>query len=293
MLKFGLATVTTWHGEVAALAFDDGYWPLSAAEGVSVKAILGEWAETFPRLQRIAEACRADPDFDQRFIPKGQAKLETPIKYPNKLFAVGANYADHLAEMGMAPKKWDDLPFFMKPPTTAMVGPGKTVILPKTTKQFDWEVELAVVIGTRMKDVDEATARAGIAGYSIGLDLSCRDIMRDKILGFDVIRGKGHDTMGPVGPIMVPAAFINDPGNLRLRLSVNGNLKQDGTTSDMLYGIEEQISTISRYVTLEPGDVLMTGTPAGCGSKTGEFLAVGDKISAEIDQIGCLEVEVI
>ena len=286
MNRFALATLNHQGEEVAALALEGGYLPLPRT---TVKGLLDDWGTAFARLQSLAEGASAGD-----LVAREAAHLLTPVKFPNKLIAVGANYKDHLEEMGMSPQKWPTLPFFFKAPTTAMVGPGKTVILPKTTRQFDWEIELAVVVGRRLKDAGEAEALAGIAGYAVGLDLSCRDLIKvDTPLAVVLVRGKAQDTMSPVGPVLVPAAFVADPHRLGLRLSVNGVLKQNGNTADMLYSVPEQLGTISRYVTLEPGDVILTGSPAGSGASTGQFLKAGDRISAEIDQLGVLEVEVV
>jgi 2-keto-4-pentenoate hydratase/2-oxohepta-3-ene-1,7-dioic acid hydratase in catechol pathway len=187
------------------------------------------------------------------------------------------------------------MPFFFKPPTTTMVGPGRTVVVPTDTSQFDWEIELAVVIGRRLSHATEAEARRAIAGYSVGLDLSARDLTTppDSPIQVDLARGKCQDTMSPMGPHIRPAAFVPDPQSLRLRLSVNGVVRQDASTSEMLYSIEEQISIISRFVTLEPGDVVFTGSPAGSAKAHGvAFLKAGDEIAAEIEGVGLLEVAV-
>jgi len=149
------------------------------------------------------------------------------------------------------------------------------------------------VIGARMREVDRAAAMAGIAGYSVSIDLSARDLIRlDNPMQIDLVRGKAQDTMAPVGPYVVPAPFVRDPHALRLHLTVNGKTMQDGSTANMLYRIDEQISEISNFITLEPGDVLMTGSPSGSGGMHGQFLRPGDRIRAEIEEVGCLEVEI-
>jgi 2-keto-4-pentenoate hydratase/2-oxohepta-3-ene-1,7-dioic acid hydratase in catechol pathway len=296
-VTFALATLRTGVGPAAAIVVGDRAWLLrdlgDAKLNRSVKDLFENWAANFPRLDKLASLCAAGAYAAELEVDLASASLLVPIAYPNKLIAVGANYRDHLAEMGLPTERWTPLPIFLRPPTTSMVGPGKTVILPKSTREFDWEIELAVVIGARLREVDRATAMASVAGYAVSIDLSARDLIRlDNPMQIDLVRGKAQDTMAPFGPVVVPAPFVPDPHNLRLHLSVNGKTMQDGSTANMLYRIDEQISIISNFITLEPGDVLMTGSPAGSGASHGRFLQAGDRIRAEIESIGCLDVEV-
>jgi homoserine O-acetyltransferase len=173
-------------------------------------------------------------------------------------------------------------------------GPGRTLVIPATTREFDWEIELAVIISRKLKNADLEAAAAGIAGYSVGLDMTCRNpLERDSPTGVDLVRAKAQDGVAPVGPFIRPSAFIRDVQNLRLKLFVNGEIKQNGCTADMLYSVPEQLSTISRYITLEPGDIVFTGSPAGSGASIGQFLHPGDRIEAEIEGVGRLDVEVV
>jgi 2-keto-4-pentenoate hydratase/2-oxohepta-3-ene-1,7-dioic acid hydratase in catechol pathway len=301
-MKFGLATVLD-QWPVAALEVDGRYWSLEVLRskgfdvphGSSVKEQIADWPVAFDRLQALALIC-ADPLSNLPSLPDGKARLQLPIQYPNKLVAVGANYSGHLAEMGLPMVRWNPMPFFFKPPTTSMVGPGRTVVIPTDTSQFDWEIELAVIVGRRLSHASESEARRAIAGYSVGLDLSARELITppDSPMQLDLARGKCQDTMSPMGPHIRPAAFVPDPQNLRLRLSVNGVVRQDAFTSEMLYSVEEQLSAISRFVTLEPGDVVFTGSPAGSAKAHGApFLKAGDEIAAEIEGVGLLEVVVM
>ena len=183
---------------------------------------------------------------------------------PNKLLAVGVKYTDHLKEMGLAAEKWKPMPFFLRPPTTSLVGPGKTVKIPRFTRQFDWECELAVVIGKPLRHASREETAQAIAGYTIGLDLSCRDLIpADNDLKIDLARGKAQDTMAPCGPYIVSAEFVPDVNNMKISLSVNGKARMDASTSLMLHKCDEQLSIISQHMTLEPGDVLFTGSPSG------------------------------
>ncbi|MDB5875438.1 MAG: fumarylacetoacetate hydrolase family protein 10 [Ramlibacter sp.] len=300
-MKFGLATVLDQR-PVAALEVDGKYWSLEMLRGkgldvppgAGVKELLADWPAAFDRLAALADAC-ADPRSDLPSLRDGGARLQLPIQYPNKLIAVGANYSGHLAEMGLPVVRWNPMPFFFKPPTTSMVGPGRTVVIPTDTNEFDWEIELAVVIGKRLSHATEDEARRGIAGYSVGLDLSARELILPpgSAMHVDLARGKSQDTMSPMGPHIRPAAFVPDPQRLRLRLSVNGVVRQDASTSEMLYSVYEQLSIISRFVTLEPGDVVFTGSPAGSAKSHGvPYLKAGDEIAAEIEGVGLLEVAV-
>src|SRR5260370_11100629 len=140
----------------------------------------------------------------------------------------------------------------------------------KATDQFDWECELAVVVGKRLRDGGRDEASAAVAGYAIGLDRSCRDLMWvDNDLQVDLVRGKAQDTMAPCGPAITPAKFVKDPTNLRIQLYVNDEKMMDGSTSEMIYKIDEQLSIISHFITLQPGDLLFTGSPSGSAREHG------------------------
>ena len=219
-----------------------------------------------------------------------------PLLYPGKVLCAGANYYDHLAEMGMPGARKEDqrLFFFMKPARNAVVGEGDTVRMPIGTTAFDWEVELAAVIGRRARNVSAEAALDHVAGYTVAIDFSARDHNRapDTFYKLDWVAGKANDTCCPLGPRFVPAGARADWQDVRLQLSVNGAGKQDGRTSQMIFSIAEQVAIASRIMTLDPGDVLLTGTPAGVGAPKGTFLAVGDQIDASIDGIGRLSVRV-
>lgn len=224
------------------------------------------------------------------------ARRLAPLLYPGKILCAGANYFDHLAEMGMPGAKKEDqrLFFFMKPPRNAVVGEGDTVRMPLGTKAFDWEVELAAVIGKTARNVPVERALDHVAGYVVSIDFSARDHNRapETFYKLDWVAGKANDTCCPLGPRIVPAAALGNPQDVGLKLSVNGELKQDGRSTDMIFTIAEQIATASRIMTLDPGDLVLTGTPAGVGSPKGTFLSVGDRVEAEIEHIGKLSVRI-
>lgn len=299
-MAFVLSTLQTREATFeAAIGIDEAHYLLYQLDhpmlsGKSVYELLQNWSSSNEALQVLAREIRSNPAAFSK--PKAvDAALATPIRFPNKLLAVGANYADHLEEMGLPVEKWVPMPFFACPPSTSIVGPGKTVRYPCDTKQFDWECELVIVLGANLRNASLEEASAAIAGYTIGLDLSCRDLMVPGKGGLvDLMRGKSQDTMKPCGPSFVPKSQISDPNNLSIKLSVNDELMIDGTTTDMIWKPEECLVEMSKTVTLEPGDMVLTGTPAGSAKSHGErWLKVGDRITAQIEGLGSLEVEVI
>ncbi len=254
---------------------------------VPLMAVLARWDE-------VAEPLRAwSPDGAAAVLG---ARLTAPLTHPGKVMCAGANYYSHAAEMGVARPDPGAVPFFfLKPPATTVVGPLDPVPFPGYAGlMLDWEAELGVVIGVRAKDVAPQDARAHIAGYTAANDLSARDkIARAGAVSphfvYDWLAHKGQDGFCPLGPGVVPAWQVDDPQDLHLRLSVNGVVKQDASTTDMVVDVDRLVSAASRTLTLEPGDVILTGTPAGVGMPRGEFLAAGDIVVVEIDGVGRLE----
>lgn len=295
-MEFALANLCTVDGERAAVALPHGYFRLdrlATGFAMSLREVVNGWDVAYPVIVEEAKRCETLGASSFAYVSKAEAELATPIRFPNKLVCVGAVYKDHLREFDLPAERWPKMPMFLRPPTTSIVGPGGKVAIPPETAQFDWEIELAVVMGARLTDADLDSAKAAIAGYSVGIDLTCRDLLdRGSPAGIDLIRAKAQDEMAPVGPVLTPAAFVGDPQQLGLRLYVNGEIKQNGTTSDMLYSVYEQVATISRFITLEPGDIVFTGSCAGSGASIGQFLKPGDRIRAEIDKVGCLEVDI-
>jgi 2-keto-4-pentenoate hydratase/2-oxohepta-3-ene-1,7-dioic acid hydratase in catechol pathway len=258
--------------------------------------LFDDWASAEVTLLKLAERLEKSHDGAIALAPAWDDFM-TPLQYPNKLVLGGANYYEHMHKDAKMPdfRKENAIPvFFLKPPTTSLVGSGKTVRYPTQSKKFDWEVELAVVIGKRARRISEANALSVVAGYAVGIDLSARDwqFHPKHPFKFDLFGGKAFDDSCPVGPKIVPARFV-DSGNLRISLSVNGEMKQDANTSDMIWSVAEEIASISQHMMLEPGDIVLTGTPAGVGMATNTYLKTGDKIDAEIEGLGKLSVEVI
>ncbi|HEV3165710.1 MAG TPA: fumarylacetoacetate hydrolase family protein [Isosphaeraceae bacterium] len=232
-------------------------------------------------------------------IPVEDVRLLVPIARPPKLLLLAGNYAAHVLERGgEAPARAETFPYvFLKPPSTTLTHPGDAVVIPKTSPdQIDWECELGVVIGRPCRHVGEYEALEFVAGYTIVNDISDREFRpnparkpreRDKF--FDWMHGKWHDSFCPIGPCILSADSLDDPQALALRLTVNGQVRQNGTTSQMIFPVAAIVSFLSRFMTLEPGDIIATGTPAGVGSSTGTYLKPGDYVSATIDGIGSLE----
>jgi 2-keto-4-pentenoate hydratase/2-oxohepta-3-ene-1,7-dioic acid hydratase in catechol pathway len=218
-------------------------------------------------------------------IPDGEsARIGAPIARPGKVVCIGLNYRDHAAETG-SPLPAEPI-VFMKAPNT-VIGPDDTVLVPRGSEKTDWEVELGVVIGAEARYLDTPDdALNVIAGYAISNDVSERAFQLERGGQWD--KGKSCETFNPLGPWLVPADEIDDPGKLGLRLWVNGELRQDGTTADLIFGIGHVIWYLSQFMVLEPGDLINTGTPAGVamGMPGQPYLRAGDTMALEIDGLG-------
>jgi 2-keto-4-pentenoate hydratase/2-oxohepta-3-ene-1,7-dioic acid hydratase in catechol pathway len=217
-------------------------------------------------------------------------QLLAPVR-PRKFLGIGLNYADHIAESGMeAP----EFPVFFNKQATCVVGPGDDVHMPRVSSLLDYEGELAIVIGERCRHIPEEDAPGVIAGYTITNDLSVRDW---QLRTPTITVGKSFDTHGPLGPCVVTADELGDPRALSIKTWVNDELRQDGSTKEMIFDCFQQVAHLSEAFTLEPGDVIATGTPAGIGAVRQPFpeglLKVGDTVRVEIEGIGTLENTVV
>ena len=225
-------------------------------------------------------------------------ELLVPIPRPNKLLLLAGNYNEHLTEGGgRGTERAETFPYvFTKPPTTTLNDPNKPVVIPRVSPDsIDWELEQCVVIGRRARHVSEADALKYVAGYTVVNDISDRKFRpnpsrkeRTNDKWFDWEHGKWHDTFCPCGPCIASADAIPDPQILAMKLSVNGQLKQNSSTGKQIFPIAAVVAFISDIVTLEPGDLIATGTPGGVGSASGTFLKPGDRIEAWIEGIGTL-----
>ena len=286
-------------GRMEAGVLIDGlvYPAADLAEGVTnasaVMGLLAEWDKAHAVLHAVIPKAKGG-------VPLSDVDLHAPILYPGSLFCAGANYWDHLAEMaevakrttGTAPSmaKGAEPWFFMKTTAGSIIGHNTPARLPKFSQQVDWESEIGVVIGRQTRNIAEAEALDAVAGYVIVNDLSARDLMKREGTPFiyDWIGQKCFADAAPMGPWFTPSAYIRDPQNLAIKLWVNGVLKQDSNTSKMVHNIAEQVAYLSRHFTLQPGDVIATGSPAGVGMPKGEFLKIGDEVKIEIEGCGTL-----
>jgi 2-keto-4-pentenoate hydratase/2-oxohepta-3-ene-1,7-dioic acid hydratase in catechol pathway len=231
-------------------------------------------------------------------ISTSAAELLVPIPRPNKIFLLAGNYTEHIREGGgIAPERAETFPYvFLKPPTTTLTDPNKPVRIPKVSPgAIDWELELGVIIGKTVKGISEADALSCVAGYTVINDISNRKFRpnpdrkkRDKDAFFDWLHGKWHDSFCPAGPCVTSADAIPDPQTLKLELKLNGEVRQNSTTAAMIFPVAALIEFIASISTLEPGDIISTGTPSGVGSATGTFLKPGDVMHASIGSIGTL-----
>ncbi len=271
---------------------DDDLLPLlPGGEYASAMRKFGDWvaaeSENFP------DATRVSID---------DAQLLVPVAAPKKIFCLAGNYSKHIEESGgVAPERAETFPYvFMKPPTT-LTNPGQPIVIPHVSPDaIDWELELAVVIGRTAKDVSAADALDHVAGYTVVNDISNRRFRpnphrteRPRDAFFDWLHGKWFDTFCPVGPCVTSATAIADPQALAMQLRLNGQVRQDSSTAAQIFSVAEVIEFISQMVTLEPGDIISTGTPSGVGSASGTFLKPGDVLNASIAEIGTLTNPVV
>jgi 2-keto-4-pentenoate hydratase/2-oxohepta-3-ene-1,7-dioic acid hydratase in catechol pathway len=304
---YKLATYQSADGPRAGLVVDDKVFDAAKLTGkaayASVIGILDDWKTAAGVLK--AAAARAPKSQNKSRVPGrplARTKLLAPVRWPSAIFCAGANYADHVAEMNKAsgrPPEPDPHTLglqawhFIKA-SRSLADPGATVKISDYSKMMDWEVELAAVIGREAKHVPQEKALSYVAGYTAANDLSARDRGRRPHVAdtspfkADWVAHKSFDGSCPLGPWIVPAGDIPDPQNLSLKLWVNDVLKQDSSTGRMIFNLAEQIAHLSSRLTLHPGDLILTGTPAGVGAGRGEFLKAGDVVKIWIERIGSL-----
>jgi 2-keto-4-pentenoate hydratase/2-oxohepta-3-ene-1,7-dioic acid hydratase in catechol pathway len=212
-----------------------------------------------------------------------------PIERPGKIVCVGLNYRDHAEEQGVA---LPEAPLLFAKWQNTLIGPGEPIVIPPLVTKCDYEAELGVVIGSRVSRVSRENALEAVRGYICANDVSARDL---QFGDGQWTRGKSPDTFCPVGPELVPAAEITDPHNLTIRAIVSGEVLQDSTTANLIFGIDEIISHVSQTTTLEPGDLILTGTPAGVGvfRDPQRLLQPGDEVTIEIEGLGQLTNPVV
>jgi 2-keto-4-pentenoate hydratase/2-oxohepta-3-ene-1,7-dioic acid hydratase in catechol pathway len=212
-----------------------------------------------------------------------------PIERPGKIICVGLNYHDHAEEQGV---ELPEEPLLFAKWPTALIGPGDPIVIPPLVTKCDYEAELGVVIGARVRGVSKENALEAVRGYLCANDVSARDL---QFKDGQWTRGKSVDTFCPVGPRLVPVEEISDPHDLRIRAIVSGEVLQDSTTANLIFGVDDVISHASQTMTLEPGDLILTGTPAGVGAfrDPQRLLQAGDEVTIEIERIGRLTNSVV
>lgn len=223
------------------------------------------------------------------FIKRSQVQVLAPVPRPGKLICIGLNYRDHAAESKMPiPER----PVVFSKFSTSVIGPGEPVVLPASSKQVDYEAELAVVIGRHCKNVKASRAYEYVLGYSIINDVSARDF---QFADGQWQRGKSCDTFAPLGPFIVTTNQVPNPHNLSIKLRLNGKAMQDSNTDQLIFGVPELVEFLSETITLEPGDIIATGTPPGVGfaRKPPVFIQPGDVMEIEIEKVGVLTSPVI
>lgn len=259
---------------------------LQLADGrrIDTTAFGGDYDEAFFGGDGIARlAAWATTHADSAPNVPGNVRLGPPLCRPSKIVCVGLNYRDHAAESGMA-LPTEPVIFFKA--TSAIIGPNDDVIIPRGSEKTDWEVELAIVIGAKASYADEADALRHVAGYVLHNDYSERAFQLER--GGQWVKGKSCDTFAPLGPFIATPDELPDVGKLAMWLTVNGERKQDGNTRELVFGVPTLVSYISQFMTLLPGDIISTGTPAGVamGHKPPRFLHDGDVVALGIDGLG-------
>ncbi len=270
LIRFGVA-----GNEKPGLIIRDKY--------VDVSSFVKDYNEEFfeqDGLKKLNDFLQTNPELPE--ISK-DIRLGSPVAKPSKIVCIGLNYMDHAKETGAAiPAE----PILFLKSTTALTGPNDNIIIPKNSQKTDWEVELAVVIGRKASYVDEATAMNYVAGYCLHNDVSERAFQLE--MGGTWDKGKGCDSFAPIGPYLATPDELEDVNNCRLWLTVNGQLMQDGNTTNLIFNIPHLISYVSQFMTLIPGDIISTGTPAGVGlgMKPPVYLKPGDVVELGIDGLG-------
>jgi 2-keto-4-pentenoate hydratase/2-oxohepta-3-ene-1,7-dioic acid hydratase in catechol pathway len=304
MTSYRLLTYQSAEGPRAGIIVGETVHDLASvskrSDFATVLGVLNDWPAAARLLPELAAVVDGKPATALR-----EAHILAPLLYPSAVYAAGANYRDHAINMARAhnmepgpdPHQLDLNPWhFMKAPR-CVVGTEARVALP--SEKLDWEVELAAIIGMPAKNVPEERALDYVAAFTVANDLSARDLFVRRHLPasspfkYDWICQKNFDGACPMGPWLTPSAEIADPQALAIKLWVNDAIKQDSTTAEMIFTAAEQIAFLSSRITLYPGDVVLTGTPAGAGAERGQFLKSGDNVKAWIEHIGELVTYII
>lgn len=287
-----------------ALVVDDALVPLSTAlvasgrgavENLQLRDLVENWSEWGSILNDITDHLRSDPRAVQEWQSLDDVILDAPVLPDALLVFTAANYAAHTKEaessqkVGQQVTTGSDNPYVFLKPMRSVIGPTDDIVKPSDVEQLDWEVELAVMISREGRRIPVEDAMSYVGAYLLCNDMSARDFVRRSdwpMFSSDWFGQKAYDTFTPMGPVLVPASRVPDPDALRLRLWVGDELMQDSLAGDMIFSIAEQISYVSRFVTLKPGDIVSTGTPAGVGMARGRYLEVGETLTLSITGLG-------
>jgi len=302
---YKLVTYETAQGPRAGAVLNDVVFDLAELTGkpsyASMLGVLDDWAKAEPLIE-AAVAKKGEKGSSATGSSLAKVRLLAPVFYPPTLFCAGANYSDHMAEMArvlnlvLEPdlRKGGLAPWHFIKASRTVVQTGARIPLPAGAQKLDWEAELTAVIGRAAKNVPVESALDYVAGYTVANDLSARDLMmRPNVpetspFRYDWIGQKSFDGACPLGPWIVPAKQIPHPQRLGIKLWVNDILKQDSDTSKMIFSVAEQIAQLSARLTLHPGDLILTGTPAGVGMARNEFLKSGDVVRVWVEHVGTL-----
>ncbi len=280
-------TVESWHAGVeheGRIVDVTNIWHNHAHEATTTRQLLAAGPTTLRTVFNQAREILDAGSSAFSVIQAASVEIGPPVPDPDKIICIGINYADHASEAGLAQT---EVPLFFAKYRNALTGPTSPILLPRVSRQIDYEGELAVIIGSRCKDVSEQDAFQYVAGYTIMNDVSARDLqMRTS----QFIAGKTLDTFAPMGPGIVPVAAIPNPQQLQLTTRVNEQVVQHASTASMIFPVAAIVSFLSSLMTLEPGDIIATGTPSGVGFKRNPplFLHNGDIVEVEIEGIGQL-----
>ena len=277
-----IVTIQSDGNSRVALEMQGGFAPLDSRLAPSMLDLITQWDQISKTI----------PTSDAKnLINKNDVNLEAPISDPGKIICIGKNYAKHAAEMGSEPPS---IPVVFSKFNSAIAAPGSDITLPSISEKVDFEAELVVVIGKQGRFIDRSDAMSHVFGYCCGNDISARDWQKEKP-GGQWLLGKTFDGFAPLGPGIVTVDEIDDPNNLDITLRLNGETMQSSNTSHLIFPIDFLISHLSQFVTLQPGDLIFTGTPAGVGAGRTPpiFLKNGDQLEVEIEGIGKLHNRIV
>ena len=288
--KLGSGAIEGVEGPIVLVG--DRVHPLSQVLGneapASLLEVFSDWQSMDALIEGKASSILATG------VPQEQVEFRSPIANPRKVICVGTNYRDHLVEMQVSTPP--AFPYsFLRPPTS-LAGHRENIRLPKGAQIIDWEAELGVVIGHTIGPGNAIDPLDAVAGYTVVNDVSARDWIASRpAVGIDWVMQKAWDRFQPTGPWITPARFVTEPQKLRIELTVNGVVKQESNTGQMIFGVREIIDHLASIMTLEPGDIIATGTPAGVGfgRKPPESIRSGDNIRVTIGDLGALENQFI